>query len=433
MAAEPLSLVRAPSPSESPAARPPWSLARCIAFRFAFVYLGLYCFPYPLNELPKGDKLTAPWDWLLHHVVPWFGHHVLHIAREIPLGPNGSGDTTYDWVLTAASLTFAIVATLVWSIVDRRRRRYDLGWALLRIYLRYTLAMTMFSYGFAKVFDGQFLPPPPARLAEPFGESSPMGLLWTFMGASKPYTVFAGLAELAGGALLLFRRTTTLGALVLLGVLGNVVLLNLCYDVPVKLYSSHLWVMALVLVLPDAARLFDVLVRNRPTTAASMDTPFARGRWRWIRLVGKPIFILNLLYTQGYQKAQMTKKYRQDVPQGAMSGVWEVVQATSDGHPLAWRRLGIDNHGFGIRPSDGQHGFALVDDGAKKTLTLTPFGGPTGKPSVLVYTRDASGRGTLDGTFEGKPLHAELRWIDTSKSLLTTRGFHWINESPFNR
>ena len=32
----------------------------------------------------------------------------------------------------------------------------------------------------------------------------------------------------------LFRRTTTLGALVSIAVLGNVAMLNYCYDVPVK-------------------------------------------------------------------------------------------------------------------------------------------------------------------------------------------------------
>jgi hypothetical protein len=40
-----------------------------------------------------------------------------------------------------------------------------------------------------------------------------MGILWTFMAASTGYTIFAGLAEAVAGLLLLFRRTSTLGAL----------------------------------------------------------------------------------------------------------------------------------------------------------------------------------------------------------------------------
>jgi len=48
-----------------------------------------------------------------------------------------------------------------------------------------------------------------------------------------------------GGMLLLFRRTVTLGAIASAAALLNIVLLNFCYDVPVKLYSAHLLLMAL--------------------------------------------------------------------------------------------------------------------------------------------------------------------------------------------
>jgi hypothetical protein len=68
-------------------------------------------------------------------------------------------------------------------------------------------------YGAAKVFKSQFPDPPASRLLEPLGEMSPMGLLWSFMGASEAYTVFGGLAETIPAILLMFGRTTLLGAL----------------------------------------------------------------------------------------------------------------------------------------------------------------------------------------------------------------------------
>jgi len=67
-----------------------------------------------------------------------------------------------------------------------------------------------------------------------------MGLLWTFMAASKGYQIFTGAAEVLGGILLLWKRTTTLGALTVFGVMANVMALNFFYDVPVKLLSTHL-------------------------------------------------------------------------------------------------------------------------------------------------------------------------------------------------
>ena len=62
--------------------------------------------------------------------------------------------------------------------------------------------------------------------------------------------------------MLFFRRTVLLGGMGAAGVM-NVVLLNYCYDVPVKLLSTHLFLMALFLLVPDAGRLWAVLVMNR--------------------------------------------------------------------------------------------------------------------------------------------------------------------------
>ena len=45
--------------------------------------------------------------------------------------------------------------------------------------------------------------------------------------------------EVLGALLLLFRRTTALGAAVLAVVLVNVVMMNFCYDVPVKINGVH--------------------------------------------------------------------------------------------------------------------------------------------------------------------------------------------------
>ena len=77
----------------------------------------------------------------------------------------------------------------------------------------------------------------------------------------------------------LFRRTTTLSALVVVPVMLNVFLLNLCYDVPVKLMSFHLFLAGLFLALPDFRRLFDVLILNRPTAPREI-TPPLRYPWR---------------------------------------------------------------------------------------------------------------------------------------------------------
>ena len=132
------------------------------------------------------------------------------------------------------------------------------------------------------MFPTQFIFPSFGRLVEPLGEFSPMGLLWNFMGYSTPYIIFSGLAEVTGATLLLFRRTATLGAMTSAAVLLNIVTLNFCYDVPVKLYSVHLELMSLFLLLPDAPALWRFFVLHQP--AAPHGLWVARFQRRWLRI-----------------------------------------------------------------------------------------------------------------------------------------------------
>ncbi len=209
---------------------------------------------------------------------------------------SGSGDKLFDWVQAAATISFALVGALIWVGFDRARK-WD-GWVddLMRVAVRYTLGLTMLSYGMSKIFHQQMPAPGFSRLLQPYGESSPMGLLWTFMGQSAAYSAFAGGLEVLGGLLLFFRRTTTLGALILVAVMLNVLMLNLCFDVPVKLYSAYYLLMAFVLVAPDTRRLFNVLVLHRATTPGPVARPWPTGRAVRLMMVVKVLIVSWVLW-----------------------------------------------------------------------------------------------------------------------------------------
>ncbi len=88
-----------------------------------------------------------------------WGQHVFQ--TNITVFTNGSGDTTYDYVQAFCFLTMALAATAIWTCFDRQRsyaRLYD--W--LRVYVRFSLALALISYGAAKVNKSQF-PNPDAR------------------------------------------------------------------------------------------------------------------------------------------------------------------------------------------------------------------------------------------------------------------------------
>ena len=90
----------------------------------------------------------------------------------------------------------------------------------------------MMVYGMSKAVPLQMPFPFLTTLLERYGDFSPMGVLWSSIGASPAYEIFTGCAELLGGVLLIFPRTTTLGALVCLADAIQVFLLNMTYDVP---------------------------------------------------------------------------------------------------------------------------------------------------------------------------------------------------------
>ncbi|ULH15674.1 hypothetical protein MF271_03265 [Deinococcus sp. KNUC1210] len=102
----------------------------------------------------------------------------------------------------------------------------------------------------------------------PYGEMSHMGLLWRMVGASPLFERVGGWAEVILAFLLLSRCTSLPGALLSAGVMGFVFLLNISFDVWVKLFSGHLFVSSLLVLTPYLGNL-SRLLQNQPTQPVS--------------------------------------------------------------------------------------------------------------------------------------------------------------------
>lgn len=441
----------APDTAAAPAAAataPAWGLARRVGFRFAFCYLVLYNFPFPLYYLPIPgfDTLLGRYLEVADTVVLWTGAHVLHLSHPIEVlrGKTGSGDTTYDWVQILCHGALAAAAALAWSFLARRARDHrhlDEG---LRIYVRYSLGSILLGYGIAKVIKTQFPFPSQDRLLEPIGQASPMGLLWTFMGVSTPYTVFAGAMEVLGGVLLFFRRTTVLGALVTVAVMTNVFLLNMCYDVPVKQFSAHLLLMAGFLLLPDLRRLANVLVLNRPAAPGNLASPWSA---RWARIAALALCLLYLGYLL-YTNAQgALETQRQMAPAAAarpaVYGTFEVEEFFRNGQvrpPLLtdtgrWRRLSATYpQMIAVRwMDDSLHRYWTRYVPAQRSIVFSRFEDKNHPLGSLGYERPDPDHLVLQGSLDGEVLRIRLRRLDPSRFKLVSRGFHWISEYPYNQ
>ncbi|HSJ99619.1 MAG TPA: hypothetical protein VK932_00205 [Kofleriaceae bacterium] len=409
-----------------------WTPVQRIAFRFCFLVAALLLFPFPIGMVPAtrelAELLTAP----LEALALWCATAVLGLA-EPSTRPNGSGDTTYAYVLHAVVLVLAAAGAAVWSVLDRRRTAYPRLAAAAIVVLRYYLAYVLLSYAFAKLT--QFPPPRPERLDQRVGDLSPMGLMWTFMGASRPYALFGGLAEALGGVLLLWRRTHVAGALVAMATMLNVVALNFCYDVPVKLFSMQLLLAAAAIFAPHAPRLIGAVLGR--AAAEVPPRPRRDRRFERARLAAKVATLALMAYLLHDDIAGSLARMR---PRHELHGIWVVEKLVVDGverPPLTtdrerWHKLYFSGRGGGARAVDGPLvRFGATVKPAERTIEITA--GPGGVETWR-YTRSTDGERTslvVDGTFRGERIHAELR--REPEPLLLTRGFHWVNEAPFNR
>jgi uncharacterized membrane protein YphA (DoxX/SURF4 family) len=428
--------------ARAPEPEPCWSLPRRLAFRFGFVYYGLYCFPSPLNVVPKADAIFGWWDKLWQKLVIWTGAHILHLSQPVQYNPTGSGDTMHDYIQNMLMLVFALAATGIWSVLDRKRGNYTYLHEWLRLYVRLFLGATLLGYGAFKVIKSQFPYPYLSRLLEPYGDSSPMGLLWTFMGYSKTYNVFTGLVEMLGGALVIVPRLATLGALISAAAMTNVFILNMSYDVPVKIFSLNLLLMSCFLLLPELGRLSNVFILNRPAPGVESPRLFER-RSLTIGLLATQL--LFLAWSAGYslhQSYRQAKDYGDFATRPPLYGIYSVNDFSVDGQVRAplftdagrWRWVTFDlNNNVVIVPPDGpvQRYRRKLDE---KAGTLD-FSKPSDPKWKAHFTLDSHAPGIilLAGEMDGKKITAKLKKIELNSFLLNNRGFHWISEFPFNR
>jgi len=423
-----------------------------LLFRLSVVYFTLYAFA---TQIIGGVVLT-PWFsfpalgtvWPLRNLTEWLAEHVFGLRTPL-LFTGNSGDTVFHWIQNAWLVTFAIVITAAWMIWRPRSGRRpasdrEQAWhAWFRVFLRFALAAQMFYYGMAKIIPTQFPPPSLVTLVESVGNLSLSDLLWTWVGASTPYQVFTGGAEMAAGILLLFPRTTTLGALIGFVDMLQVFVLNMTYDFGLKQISLHYLLMFAFLLAPDAPRLASVLVLNRPAEPSAQRDLFATARANRIALVAQVVFGIYLI---GMFTWIATRSYYAPggpgEPRSPLYGIWNIEAMTVDGetrpavlndYDRRWRRAIFDTANVVVfqRTDDSLAHYEATIDTASRAIALTKRNGGPWRAS-FTFDRPSADRLVLEGTMDGYKLQLRLRLIDFDTFRLLNSRFRWIRPpDPF--
>jgi len=425
-------------------AEPPateWSLTQRLGFRFLVIYLVLYSFPSPIDEIPYLDILQKPVNALWKAIVPWVGTHVLRLTHPISLQPSGSGDKLFDWVQVFSMLLIAAIAAIAWTLIDRKPRSHQKLAAAFRLFLRFKLAATLFSYGLDKVFPNQFEPMNPLRLTQYFGEASPGGFAWSFLGFSIAYEMFAGWMETVSAILLLFRRTSTLGAAVGAATLTNVFMLNMSFDIPVKQYSGHLLLMSIVLVAYDADRLLNFFLRQRAVAAPRFVELFTTRRSLIAARAFGALLAACIIVQDARSEYKGWKTYGRAAARPLLYGIYEVDSVVKNGvrqPPLLtdatlWRRLAVGPYAARVRfANDSTRFYRILTDSTTHVTSFTPFP-DTATKIVGSYTFPDSSHLIVRGHTGADSIEIAFTRRREDSYLLLKRGFHWVNETPYFR
>lgn len=375
-----------------------------------------------------------------------FNDYVYTIKEEL-VPTRGSGDTSMGWATLYAQLFLSLIGGLIWTIIDRKRQSYNWSHLALRNLVRYYVILFAFIYGAIKVYGLQMPSPSNSYYATDLGHFTGMRFSWNFIGYSKGYEFFSGLMEVFVGVFLLYRRTIILGALLGIGVFANVFLLNISYDIPVKIFSFQLLFACLFLCLNNLQRISQFFLLNKPVaTDTSWDIPSFKPWVKPTRIILKSIFVIVFaLYPfYNYYEFYQSVNSRETTPPFS-NGFYELQNLIIDGdtitpHPdskVHWQELAIDQSGRGS--------MGLIDTTLRVRYGRSYFSYNLDSTETRLYLKRSSRDSTayfegtfeylteqnlhLTGTYKGeRPMQVDLIWQDRDYPL-ARKEFNWMLES----
>ena len=256
-------------------ASPKWTIVKQFAFRAFSIYLILY-FTF-ISGFGYGNPVFNYVNPPLQSVFSAFANFTFKIFfhREFK-GDFPIGDSYLTYTGMFSFLLIAIFFSFVWTIIDKGSS-FPKFFKFMHVFARYYLAIILFAFGIDKLVLLQFTLHP-AQFLQPVGSMDPHMLFWVFVGASKSYQIFGGLMETIAAILLLFRRTSTIGALIALTLLINVFILNIGYDTFVKVGVFHFLLFNILILIPDIKRLFGFFISGQNKSLSAIPPIIEKGR-----------------------------------------------------------------------------------------------------------------------------------------------------------
>jgi hypothetical protein len=394
---------------------------------FIFVLLFTFSFSTPTHYIPSLRNYTDP---IFEQFVLWTGTFIFRFQE--PFIYQLTSDSTGAFIHTFNLMILACFAAWIWGRIQPNFNYDKLSYAFYA-YVRYYLALQLFLYGFNKIFKCQFFLPEPNTLYTRVGEVPKDLLFWSAMGSSYFYTVFGGVMEVLAGSLLLFRKTYLLGSLIAFGVLGNVLAINLGFNISVKLYASFFLFLSLTLIAPYLKSLYSFFIHQKFIKSELWFPAFSTKKRRLFYSLIKTISIWFLLF-EALVPYFKVNNFNDDLQKRPLfHGAYAVTSFLKNEVPVPaltaftkrWKRVFVHRRGYFIvqtmenKMQDYKFEYDLEAQQfyLEHSETLVEY--------QLKYTESATGDLQLRGNIEGQDIQVRLRQLDWRKSPLLKQEFNW--------
>lgn len=414
------------------------SLIQKIFLRFIFLYVVLYIFPYGFEYIIGLE--TGNWSFW-KTITTTFGEVFLGWEFNHDRLMNGL-DSKYDFARFLLIAIFSILIAFLWWFIDSKlKKNYDnFLKRLLETILRYHVGLTLIIYGLSKVFLLQFGVMDIDSLETKIGDHNGMGFIWTFMSYSKFYGITAGLIEVIGGALLLFRRTTSLGCFLLLIAMTNVVLMDIGFDVVVKMFAIHLLLMIVILMWEDMKRLFVFFLGNKATIANKFEPLFKGAKAKKIGLVLKVILLIYFTYIfNGSMRERIESQHGNDYAHFTSSHEVEVFVMNGDTIPentngMRWKKMNVNDVSYMpeslsiTKADDTSERFKFTADTLSHKMILTSAYDKSQEPYELSYAVLQENVFVYQGIFQGVTIWVRTKAKKLNDYRLIKNDIRWIRD-----
>jgi len=276
--------------------------------------------------LPKRHFLFST---ILEPIQVFFYNLIKRVSGEMPFHEDSSG----MYVLLLIVPLLGLFSATIYFIPRINHVKFK-PLPAARVLTTYFLVLELWEYGWVKLTKMQFYLPEPNTVYTEFGQLSKDIAYWSVIGSSHSYVVFLGILELVAGTLVLIRRTRFLGLLLTAGIFINVLMVNISFDISVKLFAVTLLGMTCILLLnyPNQWRyLFQI-----PIKPVSVKQSSETRMMRWGRAL-----VLSFMVVEVVSPTVLAESLNDDtIERPAYHGAYAI-----QNHPM-WNQLFVHRRGY---------------------------------------------------------------------------------------